>query len=64
MIKKIILFVALFASLASVKAAIGDWMLHASYHNATHCEIIGKKVYVLASGALYAYDEEDNELRT
>ena len=64
MIKKLILFIALFFSLTGIKAAIGDWTLHTSYHNATHCEIVGKKIYVLASGALYSYDEEDTELRT
>ena len=64
MIKRIILLIALLVSLTATKAAIGDWTLHTSYHNATHCEIMGGKVYVLASGALFSYDEEDTELRT
>ena len=64
MIKRIILLIALLVSLTGTKAAIGDWTLHTSYHNATHCEIMGGKVYVLASGALFSYDGEDTELRT
>ena len=64
MIKRIILLIALFISVTDIKAAIGDWTLYTSYHNATHCEVVGKKVYVLASGALFSYDEEDTELRT
>ena len=64
MIKRIILSLLLFVSIANIKAAIGDWTLHTSYHNATHCEIVGEKVYVLASGALFSYDVEDTELRT
>ena len=64
MIKRIILLIALLVSLTGTKAAIGDWTLHTSYHNATHCEIMGGKVYVLASGALFSYDREDTELRT
>lgn len=64
MIKRIILLIALFLSFVDAKAAIGDWTLHTSYHNATQCEAVGKKVYVVASGALFSYDEEDKELRT
>ena len=63
MIRSIILSLALIASMA-VDAAMGDWRLHASYHNATRCETIDGKVYVLASGALFSYDEEDEEIRT
>ena len=63
MIRSIILSLVLIASMAA-DAAIGDWRLHTSYHNATRCETIDGKVYVLASGALFTYSEEDEELRT
>ncbi len=45
------------------QAAIGDWKVYPSYHNATKCEIAGDKVYTLASGALYSYSTADSELR-
>lgn len=64
MIKRIILLIAFLLSIVDIKAAIGDWRLYISYHNATLCEAVGKKVYVVASGALFSYDEEDKELRT
>lgn len=63
MIRSIILSLALIVSIAA-DAAIGDWRLHTSYHNATDCEIIDGKVYILASGALFSYSEEDDEIRT
>lgn len=63
MIRSIILSLVLIVSMAA-DAAIGDWRLHTSYHNATRCETIDGKVYVLASGALFTYSEEDEELRT
>ena len=63
MIRRIILSLVLIVSMAA-DAAIGDWRLHTSYHNATRCETVDEKVYVLASGALYTYSEEDEEIRT
>ena len=47
-----------------VKADDDNWTLYPSYHNATYCQVVGDKVYVLASGALYSYDMSDNEVRT
>lgn len=62
MIKRIILlqFILLFSFLT--KASVGDWTLYPSYHNVTHCEIAGNKVYVLASGALFSFNTKDNEV--
>ena len=47
-----------------VKAADENWTLYPSYHNATYCQVVGDKVYVLASGALFSYNKSDNEVRT
>lgn len=52
-----LLILSLFA-----KAGTGDWRIHTSYNDATHCLVVGEKVYVLASGALFSYDKEDGEL--
>lgn len=65
MIKRVLisfLFVLLLA--LEVKASDDNWTLYPSYHNATYCQVMGDKVYVLASGALYSYDKSDNEVRT
>lgn len=62
--KKIFLSLFILLSSTIIKAAEEDWTLHTSYHNATYCEVIGDKVYVLASGALYSYNKEDDEVRT
>ena len=64
MIKRVLisfLFVLLLA--LEVKASDDSWTLYPSYHNATYCQVMGGKVYVLASGALYSYDKSDNEVR-
>lgn len=64
MIKRVLisfLFVLLLA--LEVKASDDNWTLYPSYHNATYCQVMGGKVYVLASGALYSYDKSDNEVR-
>lgn len=63
MIKRFVLLLALIVSMTA-DAAIGDWRLHTSYHNVTHCETVNDVVYVLASGALFSYSEEDGEIRT
>lgn len=64
MIKRIILlqFILIFSFFA--KASVGDWTLYPAYHNVTHCEITGNKVYVLASGALFSFNTKDNEVMT
>lgn len=64
MIKRVLisfLFVLLLAF--EVKASDDNWTLYPSYHDATYCQVMGGKVYVLASGALYSYDKSDNEVR-
>ena len=65
MVKRLLisfLFVLVLAH--GVKADDDNWTLYPSYHNATYCQVVGDKVYVLASGALYSYDMSDNEVRT
>ena len=61
MIRNLFAITLIFLSLVA-KADTGDWRIHTSYNNATHCHVIGDKVYVLASGALFSYDKEDGEL--
>ena len=62
MIKRIILlqFILIFSFFA--KASVGDWTLYPAYNNVTHCEITGNKVYILASGALFSFNSNDNEV--
>ena len=67
MIKKLsLLLVTLFTLLfvTEIKASTDEWTLYQSYHNVTYCEVVGDKIYVLASGALYSYNTSDNEVRT
>lgn len=65
MIKKVLIsFLFLFVSVLGVKASDDNWTLYPSYHNATYCQVMGDRVYVLASGALYSYNKSDNEVRT
>ena len=67
MIKKLSLLLVTILTLLSpveIKASIGEWTSYQSYHNVTYCEVVGDKIYVLASGALYSYNTNDNEVRT
>lgn len=67
MIKKLSLLLLILFTLFSpieTKASIGKWTSYQSYHNVTYCEVVGDKIYVLASGALYSYNINDNEVRT
>lgn len=65
MIKKVLIsFLFLLVSVLGVKASDDNWTLYPSYHNATYCQVMGDRVYVLASGALYSYNKSDNEVRT
>ena len=64
MIKRIILLQILFLFSFITKASVGDWTLYPSYHDVTHCEVVGNKVYVLASGALFSFNSDDNEVIT
>lgn len=41
-----------------------DWIIHASYHDATKAVRVGSKTYVLASGSLFSYDKEDTSVET
>ncbi len=63
MTRNIILSLLLTLFVTTTKAAIGDWKLHMSYHNATYCEVVDDKIYILASGSLYSYQKEDSEVR-
>ena len=62
MIKKIFLLQFIFLFSLFAKASVGDWTLHTSFHNITHCEVAKGKVYVLASGALFSFNNNDNEV--
>ena len=67
MIKRLsLLLVTLFTLLYAndTKASTEEWTLYQSYHNVTYCEVVGDKIYVLASGALYSYNTSDDEVRT
>ena len=58
-----IIFLFVLVSVLGVKASDDNWTLYPSYHNTTYCQVVGDKVYVLASGALYSYTKSDNEVR-
>ena len=65
MIKRLLIsFLFVLVLALGVKASDDNWTLYPSYHNATYCQVMGDKVYVLASGALYSYNKSDNEVRT
>ena len=61
MIKRILFFLFLSVT-ASSFATTDNWNVYPSYYNATHCEIAGDRLYILASGALYSYSMNDNEV--
>lgn len=48
----------------NTKAAIGDWQLHTAYSDVTYCQVVGNKIYVIASGSLFTYNKEDGEVYT
>ena len=62
MIKKIILLQFIFLFSFFAKASVGDWTLYSSYHNIKHCQAAKNKIYVLASGALFSFNSNDNEV--
>lgn len=65
MIKRLLIsFLFVLVSVLGAKASDDNWTLYPSYHNATYCQVMGDRVYVLASGALYSYNKSDNEVRT
>lgn len=64
MIKRFILLHTIFLLSFFTKASVGDWTLYPAYHDVTYCEIAGDKVYVLASGALFSFNSNDNEIIT
>ena len=65
MIRKLFILFIIFLTLPlSVKPSTDEWKLYPSYKNATYCEIAKDKIYILASGALYSYNIDDNEVRT
>ena len=64
MIRRLLIsFLFILVLFQEVKATDENWTLYPSYHNATYCQVVGDKVYVLASGALYSYNKGDNEVR-
>ena len=62
MIKRLFTLLAVLIITNTVCSEIDDWKLYPSYHNATYCQVAGDKVYILASGALYSYNKNDNEV--
>ena len=62
MTKRLFTLIAILFIAKAGFSAIGDWTLYPSYHNATYCQSVGDKVYVLASGALFSYNKSDNEV--
>lgn len=64
MIKKFFAIALILLLGVTTKAAIGDWQLHTAYSDATYCQVIGNKIYVLASGSLFTYNKEDGEVYT
>ncbi len=54
----------LFCSSVIRAGGIGTWRNHLSYHNPTRSEQAGSILYVVANGGLYAYDKQDNSIRT
>lgn len=47
-----------------LSAAVGDWQVYLSYHNATTCVAAGQKIYTCFGGNLLVYDTADTEVRT
>ena len=64
MIKRFFAIALILSLSATIMATVGDWKIYTSYNNATRCQVMGNKVYVLASGALFSYDKEDGEVYT
>lgn len=64
MIKKFFAIATFLLLVVTAKAAIGDWQLHTAYSDATYCQVVGNRIYVLASGSLFTYDKEDGEVYT
>lgn len=64
MIKKLFALIAISIIANTGFSAIGDWTLYPSYYNATYCQIMGDRVYVLASGALFSFNKDDNSVYT
>ncbi len=63
MVRRIIFSLLLLLPALALRAGIGDWTLYPSYSNATYCQAAGGRLYILASGALFSYCEEDSEVR-
>ncbi len=51
-------------TLKAENLAIGEWKSHLAYSNVTTSESAGKLLYVIASGALFSIDSEDESLTT
>lgn len=64
MIKRLFLLPLLLLFSIFTRASEDNWTLYPSYQNSTYCQVAGKKVYILASGALYSFNTADNELYT
>lgn len=64
MIKKVFIITLALLLSVTLKAEVGEWNIHISYHNAEYCQVVGDKIYVLASNALWVYDKQDKSVYT
>lgn len=64
--KKLLIIWFFLLEVVTTKAqmAIGDWKGYAAYQDATQTAPASNLIYVLSSGALYAYNKNDNSLET
>ena len=60
----ILLLTILLATLLVQPAKAEEWKVYASYHNASKAVKTDSRIFVLANGALFSYDTEDNLVAT
>lgn len=51
-------------SLIAINASAIDWKIYASYHNHTKAVKTDSRIFVLANGALFSYDTEDETVES
>lgn len=65
--KKLFFIILLFSLVCQntlYSQAIGEWIIHMAYHDATKTAPAGNLIYVLSDGSLYSYDTEDTSIQT
>ena len=55
-------FIILLCLLSVTHLYANDWIIYASYHNATKAVKGDSRIFVLANGDLFSYDTEDNSV--